>query len=135
VPATPAVPDVAAPAQTLSLTDATALAQELPKDSGELLKLLDLRSEEVQSLIQEGNFGMVYVPTMLAKEVALALQDRLSELPARQQIPLTSAVRRLVLAAWRLDQYGDLGDRERITQAHSLFSAAVADIKAAYGSR
>jgi len=40
-----------------------------------------------------------------------------------------------VLAAWRLDQYGDLGDREKITQAHNNFSAAAADIKAAYASR
>ena len=44
----------------------------------------------------------------------------MSELPARQHTPLTSAVRRLVLASWRLDQYGDLGDREKITQAHHI---------------
>jgi hypothetical protein len=129
------IPNVAAPATSMSRTDATSLSQDLPNNTGELLKLLDLRSQEVQSLIQEGNFGMVYVPTMLAKEVALALQDHISELPARQQTPLTSAVRRLVLSSWRLDQYGDLGDRDRITQAHALFSAAVADIKAAYASR
>jgi hypothetical protein len=130
-----ALPNVAAPAETFSRTDATSLAQDLPNNSAELLKLLDLRTEEVQALIKEGNFGMVYVPTMLAKEVALALQDHLAELPARQQTPLTSAVRRLVLAAWRLDQYGDLGDRDKITQAHALFTAAAADIKAAYASR
>src|SRR5262245_39365173 len=129
------VPNVAAPAQTLSLTDATSLSQDLPNNTGDLLKLLDLRSQEVQSLIQEGNFGMVYVPSMLAKEVALAIQDHVSELPARQHTPLTSAVRRLVLSSWRLDQYGDLGDREKITQAHALFSAAVADIKAVYAAR
>jgi hypothetical protein len=101
------VPNVAAPADTFSRTDATSLAQDLPNNSADLLKLLDLRTDEVQALIKEG----------------------------RQQTPLTSAVRRLVLAAWRLDQYGDLGDRERITQAHALFTAAAADIKAAYASR
>lgn len=130
-----AVPDVAAPAITMTRADAASLAQDLPNNTAALLKLLELRGQEVQSLIQEGNFGMVYVPTMLAKEVALALQDHISELPARQHTPLTSAVRRLVLASWRLDQYGDLGDREKITQAHSVFAAAAADIKAAYASR
>jgi hypothetical protein len=134
-PAPGSLPDVSAPAQTLSLADATSLSQDLPNNTAELLKLLDLRIQEVSSLIQEGNFGMVYVPTMLAKEVALALQDHISELPARQHTPLTSAVRRLVLSSWRLDQYGDLGDREKITQAHALFTAAAADIKAVYASR
>jgi hypothetical protein len=130
-----AVTDVAAPSGTMTRADATSLAQDLPNNTAELLKLLELRGQEVSTLIQEGNFGMVYVPTMLAKEVALALQDHISELPARQHTPLTSAVRRLVLASWRLDQYGDLGDREKISQAHSVFAAAAADIKAAYASR
>ena len=119
----------------MTRADATSLAQDLPNNTAELLKLLELREQEVNTLIQEGNFGMVYVPTMLAKEVALALQDHIGELPARQHTPLTSAVRRLVLASWRLDQYGDLGDREKISQAHSVFAAAAADIKAAYASR
>jgi hypothetical protein len=134
-PAFGAGPDVAAPAITMTQADATSLSQSLPNNTAELLKLLELRGQEVQSFINEGNFGMVYVPTMLAKEVALALQDHVNELPARQHTPLTSAVRRLILAAWRLDQYGDLGDREKITQAHTVFSAAAADIKAAYASR
>jgi hypothetical protein len=128
-------PDVAAPAITMTQADATSLSQSLPNNTAELLKLLELRGQEVQSFINEGNFGMVYVPTMLAKEVALALQDHVNELPARQHTPLTTAVRRLILAAWRLDQYGDLGDREKITQAHTVFAAAAADIKAAYASR
>jgi hypothetical protein len=130
-----ALPDVGAPALTMTRTDAATLSQDLPNNTAELLKLLDLRAQEVQQLIQEGNFGMVYVPTMLAKEVALALEGHVSELPVRQHPPLTSAVRQLVLAAWRLDQYGDLGDREKITNAHSVFAAAAAEIKAVYASR
>jgi len=46
----------------------------------------------------------------------------------------TAAVRRLVLAAWELDFYGDLGNKEKITEAHNNFAAAFADIKAAYGA-
>jgi hypothetical protein len=128
-------PDTATPAQSLSRTEAEAIIQEMPNNSGELLKLLDIRANEIKTLVDEGNFGMVWVPTMLAKEVGLALGDHARELPAQRQAPLMDAVRRLVLSAWRLDQYGDLGDRAKITGAHDLFAAAVNDIKAAYANR
>lgn len=130
-----AAPDVAAPSTTMSRAEAAQLAQELPNNSADLLKLMELRRQEVETLIQDGNFGMVYVPTMLAKDVALALEDHANELPDRQRMSLTSAVKRLVVASWRLDQYGDLGDRVKITQAYTLFAAAAADIKTAYAAR
>lgn len=138
-PAAPAsvglMPDAATPAQSLSRSEADAIIQEMPNNTAELLKLLDLRANEIKGLVNDGNFGMVWVPTMLAKEVALALGDHARELPAQRQGPLMDAVRRLVLSAWRLDQYGDLGDRQKITGAHDIFAAAVSDIKAAYGNR
>jgi hypothetical protein len=140
VPAAPpapvgVLPAAAAPAQSLSRTEAESLIQEMPTNTGELLKLLELRAGEIKTLVDEGSFGMVWVPTMLAKEVALALGDHVRELPERRQGALNDAVRRLVLSAWRLDQYGDLGDRAKITSAHDIFAAAVADIKAAYANR
>jgi hypothetical protein len=124
--------NIAASSLTMSRAEATLIGQELPNNTAELLKLLDLRSEEVKTLVQDGNFGMVYVPTMMAKDVALALGDHASELPNDRRPALNNAVRRLVLSAWRLDQYGDLGNREKISDAHGVFTAAVADIKAAY---
>jgi hypothetical protein len=130
-----AAPDVAASSLTMSRTEAAQLAQDLPNNSTELLKLMELRRAEVETLIHDGSFGMVYVPTMMAKDVALALEDHGSELTDRQRLSLTSAVRRLVVASWRLDQYGDLGDREKITQAYTLFAAAAAEIKNAYAER
>jgi hypothetical protein len=130
-----AAPDVAASSLTMSRTEAAQLAQDLPNNSAALLKLMELRRSEVETLIRDGSFGMVYVPTMLAKDVALALEDHGNELTDRQRVSLTSAVRRLVVASWRLDQYGDLGDREKITQAYTLFAAAAAEIKNAYAER
>jgi hypothetical protein len=130
-----AAPDVSASSLTMSRTEAAQLAQDLPNSSKELLKLMDLRRAEVEALIHDGSFGMVYVPTMLAKDVALALEDHGNELTDRQRVSLTSAVRRLVVASWRLDQYGDLGDRDKITQAYTLFAAAAAEIKNAYAER
>jgi hypothetical protein len=116
----------------MSRAEATQLSQELPNNAPALIKLLDCRGQEVKSLIQDGNFGMVYVPSLLARDVALALVDHVNELPDQKRVAATSAVRRLVLSAWRLDQYGDLGDRARISQAQETFAAASADIKAAY---
>jgi hypothetical protein len=130
-----AVPDVAASSLTMSRSEAAGLAQELPNNPAELLKLMELRRGEVETLIHDGSFGMVYVPTMMAKDVALALGDHAGELTDRQRVSLTSAVRSLVVAAWRLDQYGDLGDRDKITQAYSQFAAAAAEIKDAYAER
>ena len=129
---TAAASDTCASSLTMSRAEATQLSQELPNDASALVKLLDCRGQEVKSLIQDGNFGMVYVPSLLARDVALALVDHVNELPDQKRVAATSAVRRLVLSAWRLDQYGDLGDRTRINQAHETFAAASADIKAAY---
>jgi hypothetical protein len=46
---------------------------------------------------------------------------------------VSAAVREIVLAAWMLDQYGDLGDRRKIEQAYERFAAAVAALRHAYG--
>ena len=72
---------------------------------------------------------------MLSKDIALALDDHVKELPEQQQTQAASAIRRLVLASWELDLYGDLGNKEKITGVYNLFAAAFADIKAAYGPR
>ena len=34
-----------------------------------------------------------------------------------------------------IDQYGDLGDREKLTSVYADFAAAVVDIEAAYAAR
>ena len=110
-------------------------AAGLPTTSAELLTLLALRHAEVKTLIGEGSLGLVYVPATLAKEIALALADHAGELRDDQAVSLNLGVRRLVLAAWRLDQYGDLGDRERLVAVYDEFADAASDIQAAYAAR
>jgi hypothetical protein len=122
-------------AETISRTDAATLANSLPSATAELIKLLELRTHEVDQAIQAGQFGYVYIPTMLSKDIALALDDHVKELPEQRQAQAASAIRRLVLASWELDLYGDLGNKEKITRVYNLFAAAFADIKAAYGAR
>ena len=120
---------------TMSRLDAVALGQTLPKVSSELLRLLALCSTEVDTLIKDGQFGFVYQPTMLSKDIAIALEDTTAELPNRQRAQASNAIRRVVLAAWMLDLYGDLGNREKLSESYNTFAAAIADIKTAYGSK
>lgn len=123
-----------ASAATMSRTDAAQLVDNLPSAPAELVALLEQRTKEVEVAINDGQFGYVYIPALLSKDIALAVGDTVNSLPTQRQAQATAAVRRLVLAAWDLDFYGDLGNKEKITEAFNTFSAAFADIKAAYGA-
>jgi hypothetical protein len=105
-----------------------ALAGTAPELIAELLK----RSEEVRSLLNQGNLGALWFQAIAAKDIALALEEHQTELPDRQRATASIATKRLVETAWQIDSYGDLGDRQKLIQVYSAFAAAVADIKAAY---
>jgi hypothetical protein len=121
-------------AATLSRTDAAQLVDNLPSSPAELLKLLEQRTQEVQQAIADGQYGYVYIPALLSKDIALAMGDQIRQLPDSKQTHADAAVRRLVIAAWDLDFYGDLGNKEKITEAFKSMASAFSDIKAAYGS-
>jgi hypothetical protein len=73
---------------------------------------------------------------MGTKTVALVLEGHASELPAAKRAIVSSAVKRIVAAAWDIDGYGDLGNKSKIVEAHERFASAIAELKAAYeGSR
>ncbi len=113
-------------------TDLLLLSDALPKDTKALFELLSMCSAEVQKLIDSGQFGFVYQPTILGKDIALALDEHVRELPERRRRQATDAIRRTVLSAWQLDLYGDLGNQTKLTEAYNLFTVAIADIKSAY---
>ena len=133
-PTAAALPAMIDCSPTMSRLDAVAFGQSLPRASGELLRLLSLCSVQVGTLIKDGQYGFVYQPSILSKDVAIALEDTLAELPSRQRAQVSSAIRRVVLAAWMLDLYGDQGNQEKLTESYETFAAAVADIKTAYGA-
>jgi hypothetical protein len=111
------------------------MAPEVPKDTTQVFTLLDIRTQEVRTLIDQGNFGSVYVPTMIAKDLALALADRANEFPRERRERIFDAVRNVVRAAWSLDRFGDFGNREQLVHAHDAFTEAIASVKAAYEGR
>jgi hypothetical protein len=117
-PATQPVPDSPAPSA------ATAV----------LLADLTIQSSRVDALFQQGAYAEMYFPALAAKEAALALGDRASRLPAAGRADVADAVRRIVLAAWLVDLYGDLGNKPKLADARDAFAAAVSDLRSAYGA-
>jgi hypothetical protein len=119
----------------MSRTDVLLVSDLLPTETKELLSLLHMCGEEIRKLIEAGQFGFVYQPTMLGKDIGLALENHMSSLNAQQRRVAADAIRRLVVVAWRLDMYGDLGNMIRLKEAYDQFSSAIADLEGAYGSQ
>src|SRR4051812_33398981 len=133
-PAASAAPSVdlsGAPAALLSALD----EDTLPKTTQGLIQELTKRATEVEQTVKDGNLGQVWLPAMGTKTVALALEAHAATLPERQRALADVAVKRVVTAAWALDAYGDLGNKEKMTQAYEKLASAVADLKTAYASR
>jgi hypothetical protein len=104
-------------------------ASEAP---GNLLTDLKARSAEVESLLTSGTLGGVYVPALQAKDLALEIQT--SE-PAAVQEAIEPTVKQIVLAAYQLDTYGDLGDAEKAQEAFRRMRAAVAQLDSLVSER
>jgi hypothetical protein len=119
----------------MTRTDALLLSDALPRNSKMLLELLGMCSAEVQKLVQGAQYGFVYQPTMLGKDIALALENHINEVPGPRRAQASDAIRRTVLAAWQLDMFGDMGNQEKITEAFNHFAAAIAAVKTAYGAK
>ena len=83
-------------------------------------------------LIGRGEFTAVYVPAFQAKDLAIALEARAGELAPARRATAEPAIQQLVRTAWLLDAYGDLGNRQQITDAYALFVAATADVITAF---
>jgi hypothetical protein len=129
--------DITSCPTTVSRNDVAQLSETVQRSGSSikvLLNLLLLCDTEVKTLIEASEFGYVYQPTMFSKDVGLALETHVNELPAAQRVPATAAIKRLVVAAWLLDAYGDTGNKVKLTDAYTQFAAAIADIKTAYGA-
>jgi hypothetical protein len=124
------------PGGSLEIMPSTIQQEEtLPPTAPELLALLAQRGQEAETLIKDGLFAQVYIPALSGKNVALALESFVGSLPNRQRVLASDALRRAVLAAWKLDMAGDIGNRDDLLRAYGLFAAAINDIQAAYGTR
>jgi len=83
-------------------------------------------------MVERGAFTEIFIPALQAKELALALQQRGSGLSSAQNNQIRIAVRHLVRAAYLLDWYGDLGNKNDVDDAYGVFGASVNEIKTVY---
>jgi predicted RNA-binding Zn-ribbon protein involved in translation (DUF1610 family) len=104
---------------------------EVPEDPRAIAAAILERAGRVEALVSRGAFGEIYVPALEAKDLALALETRVSE--SSNPKGLSWALRELVRSAWLLDDYGDLGNREKIRLAHESFKEACSRIASLHG--
>ena len=105
---------------------AQSASVDKPIAPGSLLSDLKARSDEIESLLQSGVVGGIYVPALQAKDLALEIQ---ATQPPANQDAIESSVKQIVLAAYQLDNYGDLGDAEKAREAFRGMGAAIAQLE------
>ncbi len=131
-----------APRETLTLDrpnvpPALPLAERIrpriPERTSDIVGGIEVRDREIVDLVTRGAFTEIFIPALQAKELALALHDRAEALPTRARDDVRIAVRSLVRAAWLLDWYGDLGNKQQVDDAYGVFGSAVSQISRVYG--
>lgn len=111
---------------------AATISTEIPGTSEGIVLELTTRNQEIRDLIQQGAFAAVYVPALQAKDLAIALDEFTKDLPTERRRIAAPAIKQLVRSAWSLDAFGDLGDRQQITNVYQTFAAAVTALQSAF---
>jgi len=106
----------------------------IPPTAKEILAELTAKAQQLaDELEQGGNLGQLWVPALRSKNLSLALvNDHLNEIPNAQRVAALNAANQIVRAAWAIDNFGDLADKDKITAAHEVFASAVKNLRAAY---
>lgn len=126
------VPTSGAPDSAVPLS--ARIQPDMPELTSELVSEIGVRSQQLLELVTAGRFTEVFIPALQGKELALELETRVDveNLPSRQRNDLRIAVRHLVRAAYLLDWYGDLGNKQQVSGAYDIFDAAATEIARSY---
>jgi hypothetical protein len=126
-------PATSAPASMVSSAiDPALIPLPIPNSTPDIVMQLQTRTEQIRVLIDKGSIGEVYVPAFQAKDLAVALEGHEQELTSEKRPIVDSALAKLVRAAYLLDAFGDLGNKEQISAAFTQFAAAEHDVVAAF---
>ena len=125
-PSTPTTPDLS------SGVDPALVPLPVPETVPEILSQLRTRTDQIRSFIDKGSFASIYVPAFQAKDLALALDAHKNNLPADKRKIAEPAIAKLVRVAYMLDAFGDLGNKQQITEAYAKFVEAAKDIQASF---
>jgi hypothetical protein len=124
--------DPATTATIASAVDPALIPVPIPETVPEMLDQLKTRAEQIRTFIDRGSFASIYVPAFQAKDVALALDEHKGELPIDKRKVAEPAIARLVRSAYLLDAFGDIGNKQQITEAFAMFASALKDIEASF---
>jgi hypothetical protein len=105
---------------------------EIPEQAGEIAQAILRRHAAIGELVQQGRIDQIFVPALEAKDLGLALDERVDQLNEADRVAVRLAIKQLVRAAWLLDWYGDLGRRDQVGDAYRLFAEAAETIRRAY---
>jgi hypothetical protein len=125
-------PGTPAPDAASSGVDPALVTLPIPETVPEMLAQLRTRTDQIRAFIDRGTFAAIYVPAFQAKDLALALDEHRNDLPADRQKVAQPAIAKLVRAAYLLDAFGDIGNKQQISEAYSKFVEAAKDIQAAF---
>ena len=143
-PSTPAAaPTAPAPAARSTSTSTTTpdvssgvdpalVPLPVPDTVPEILSQLRTRTDQIRSFIDKGWFASIYVPAFQAKDLALALDAHKNNLSAEKRKIAEPAIAKLVRVAYMLDAFGDLGNKQQITEAYAKFIEAEKDIQSSF---
>ena len=108
-----------------------------PSRAADTSALADLkgRQAEVEALLKEGNLSAIYVPALQAKDMALEIQTQHSGRTGIDTDALEASVKQIVLAAYQLDNYGDMGDGSKVQEAFAAFNSAIAALDSVIAGR
>ena len=137
-PAAAPSPAAGMPASTAELSsgvDPALVPLPIPETVPEMLAQLRTRTDQIRSFIDKGSFASIYVPAFQAKDLALALDAHKKELPAEKRKVAEPAIAKLVRSAYMLDAFGDLGNKQQISDAYAIFLAATRDIQSVFPAR
>jgi hypothetical protein len=96
----------------------------IPTSLSGILSALREHAATARSMVNDGSFGTLYLPTTHARDLMLALAQRSAEKSA--------VLQPMLRATWQLHLAGDLGTPAEIRQAADVFDAAMASVNAAF---
>jgi hypothetical protein len=125
-------PVAAAEVEVATSVDPALVTLPIPETVPEMLAQLRARTDQIRAFIDRGSFASIYVPAFQAKDLALALDGHKSQLPAEKRKIAEPAISRLVRSAYLLDAFGDIGNKQQISEAYAKFVEAAKDIESAF---
>ena len=129
LPATTDAPAAGVPPPLGPAASPAVIQVAIPDTVAEIVTQIGARNRQIGELINAGRFTDVWFPAFEAKDLALAMSAHAAQIPADNRQRLEPTIQRLQRAAWLLDAFGDLGNREQITGAYADFRSAVAEIE------